>query len=87
MAQLKSNQEARSSMYKDVLTTDQYTKYEAWEAEKKAKMEARMKEHQAEQSNAGQSTTGQKATKAAKGSKTGQKASSATGGEEHEEEL
>lgn len=36
---IKSNHEARLSMYRDVLTPEQMTQYEAWEAAKKEKRE------------------------------------------------
>jgi hypothetical protein len=44
MAQLKENQNARNTQYKEILTSDQYAKYEAWEKEKQEKMEARRAE-------------------------------------------
>lgn len=35
---IQENHAARNAMYREVLTPDQYAKYEAWEKEKKAKM-------------------------------------------------
>lgn len=46
MAQLKENQNARNAQYKEVLTADQYAKYEAWEKEKREKMQAKRAEKQ-----------------------------------------
>lgn len=46
MAQLKENQTARNAQYKEVLTSEQYAKYEAWEKEKRVKMEAKRAEKQ-----------------------------------------
>jgi Spy/CpxP family protein refolding chaperone len=46
MAQLKENQNARNVQYKEVLTADQYAKYEAWEKEKREKMQAKRAEKQ-----------------------------------------
>nr|WP_294858715.1 hypothetical protein [uncultured Fluviicola sp.] len=46
MAQLKENQNSRNVQYKEVLTSDQYTKYEAWEKEKREKMQAKHAEKQ-----------------------------------------
>lgn len=62
--QMQENHASRKAMYKEVLTPDQYAKYEAWEQEKKAKMEAKRKEHQSEK------TGGKKGGKAGKGAKT-----------------
>jgi hypothetical protein len=46
MAQLKENQNARNTQYKEILTADQYAKYEAWEKEKREKMQAKRAEKQ-----------------------------------------
>lgn len=46
MAQLKETQNARNAQYKEVLTSDQYAKYEAWEKEKREKMQAKRAEKQ-----------------------------------------
>lgn len=46
MAQLKETQTARNAQYKEVLTPDQYTKYEAWEKEKREKMQQKRAEKQ-----------------------------------------
>jgi Spy/CpxP family protein refolding chaperone len=46
MAQLKETQTARNAQYKEVLTPDQYTKYEAWEKEKREKMQEKRAEKQ-----------------------------------------
>jgi hypothetical protein len=48
MVQLKENQNARNAQYKEVLTADQYAKYEAWEKEKMQKMEAKRAEKKGE---------------------------------------
>lgn len=46
MTQLKENQNARNAQYKEVLTADQYAKYEVWEKEKREKMQAKRAEKQ-----------------------------------------
>ncbi len=46
MAQLKETQNSRNAQYKEVLTSDQYVKYEAWEKEKREKMQAKRAEKQ-----------------------------------------
>lgn len=46
MTQLKETQNSRNAQYKEVLTSDQYTKYEAWEKEKREKMQAKHAEKQ-----------------------------------------
>ena len=46
MTQLKENQDARNAQYKEVLTPDQYAKYEAWEKEKREKMQQKRAEKQ-----------------------------------------
>lgn len=46
MTQLKANQDARNAQYKEVLTPDQYAKYEAWEKEKREKMQQKRAEKQ-----------------------------------------
>jgi hypothetical protein len=46
MGQLKATQDSRNAQYKEVLTNDQYTKYEAWEKEKREKMQAKHAEKQ-----------------------------------------
>ncbi|MGV3609546.1 MAG: hypothetical protein ACO1N0_01265 [Fluviicola sp.] len=48
MSQLKENQNSRNVQYKEVLTADQYAKYEAWEKEKREKMEAKRAEKKGE---------------------------------------
>jgi hypothetical protein len=46
MTQVKENQNSRNAQYKEVLTADQYAKYEAWEKEKREKMQAKRAEKQ-----------------------------------------
>lgn len=46
MAQLKAMQDSRNAQYKEVLTSDQYAKYEAWEKERREKMQAKHAEKQ-----------------------------------------
>ncbi|WP_343634206.1 hypothetical protein [Fluviicola sp.] len=46
MTQLRDNQNARNAQYKEVLTADQYAKYEAWEKEKREKMQEKRAEKQ-----------------------------------------
>ena len=46
MAQLKETHHSRNAQYKEVLTPDQYAKYEAWEKEKREKMQAKRAEKQ-----------------------------------------
>ena len=46
MTQLKANQDARNAQYKEILTPDQYAKYEAWEKEKREKMQQKRAEKQ-----------------------------------------
>lgn len=46
MTQLKANQDARNAQYKEILTPDQYAKYEAWEKEKREKMQQKRTEKQ-----------------------------------------
>lgn len=46
MTQLRETQNARNAQYKEILTADQYTKYEAWEKEKREKMQERRTEKQ-----------------------------------------
>jgi len=46
MAQMKASQDSRNAQYKEVLTSDQYTKYEAWEKERREKMQAKHAEKQ-----------------------------------------
>lgn len=48
MSQLQENQNSRNAQYKEVLTSDQYTKYEAWEKERREKMQAKHAEKQGE---------------------------------------
>lgn len=74
MAQMKENQDARNAQYKEILSADQYAKYEAWEKEKREKMEAKRAERQ-------QQGQGQHGAKPANGTKT------ASPKEEPEEEL
>ena len=50
MAQFKENQNSRHAQYKEILTSDQYAKYEAWEKEKQEKMEARRAERKDQRS-------------------------------------
>lgn len=61
-AQLKENQDARKAQYKEVLSADQYAKYEAWEKEKQEKMQAKRAERQ-------EAPKGGKGGKGSKGSK------------------
>ncbi|AEA44912.1 hypothetical protein [Fluviicola taffensis] len=42
--QLKETQTSRNSQYKEVLSADQYAKYEAWEKEKREKMQEKRAE-------------------------------------------
>jgi len=46
MVQLKETHNSRNAQYKEVLTPDQYAKYEAWEKEKREKMQAKRAEKQ-----------------------------------------
>jgi len=46
MAQIKETQDARNAQYKEVLTSDQYAKYEAWEKEKREQMQQKRAEKQ-----------------------------------------
>ncbi len=57
MSQLRENQNSRNAQYKEVLTTDQYAKYEAWEKEKRKKMEAKRAEKQDAKGGKGKSTS------------------------------
>lgn len=57
MAQLKENQNARNIQYKEVLTADQYAKYEAWEKEKREKMQAKHAEKQSAKGGKGKPTS------------------------------
>lgn len=59
---LLENHSARKAMYKEVLTAEQFAKYEAWEAEKKAKMEAKKKERQTDKAAGKKGGKGTKAT-------------------------
>lgn len=70
IAQLKENQDARKAQYKEVLSADQYAKYEAWEKEKQAKRAER------------QDAKGGKGGKGTKGSKGPKQTSPTTEGEE-----
>lgn len=60
-AQLKENQDARKAQYKEVLSADQYAKYEAWEKEKQEKMQAKRAERQ-ENPKGGKGSKGAKQT-------------------------
>jgi hypothetical protein len=57
MAQLKETQASRNAQYKEVLTADQYAKYEAWEKEKREKMEAKRAEKQDAKGGKGKTTS------------------------------
>lgn len=57
MAQLKENQDARNAQYKEVLTSDQYAKYEAWEKEKREKMQQKHAEKQGAKGGKGKQTS------------------------------
>lgn len=46
MSQIKETHNSRNAQYKEVLTSDQYAKYEAWEKEKREKMQAKHAEKQ-----------------------------------------
>ena len=46
MTQLNENQNSRNTQYKEVLTADQYAKYEAWEKEKREKIQQKRAEKQ-----------------------------------------
>jgi Spy/CpxP family protein refolding chaperone len=46
MAQLEETRTARNAQYREVLTSEQYAKYEAWERERRAKMDAKRAEKQ-----------------------------------------
>ncbi|WP_300661595.1 hypothetical protein [Fluviicola sp.] len=61
-AQMKENQDARKAQYKEVLSADQYAKYEAWEKEKQEKMQAKRAERQ-ESPKGGKGEKGSKGTK------------------------
>lgn len=50
MAQVKENQDSRKTQYKEILTSDQYAKYEAWEKEKKEKMQEKRTERKDQRS-------------------------------------
>lgn len=52
MTQLKENQNARNAQYKEILTSEQYAKYEAWEKEKQEKMQAKRAERKDQKSKA-----------------------------------
>ncbi|WP_430403165.1 hypothetical protein [Fluviicola sp.] len=58
MAQLKETQNSRNAQYKEVLTSDQYAKYEAWEKEKREKMQAKHAEKQGAKGGKGTKPTG-----------------------------
>lgn len=63
IAQLKENQDARKAQYKEVLSADQYAKYEAWEKEKQAKRAER------QDPKGDKGSKGEKGTKGSKGPK------------------
>lgn len=58
MAQLKEIQDSRNAQYKEVLTSEQYAKYEAWEKEKREKMEAKRAEKQSAKGGKGTKPSG-----------------------------
>lgn len=58
MAQLKETHNSRNAQYKEVLTSDQYAKYEAWEKEKREKMEAKRAEKQGAKGGKGKKPSG-----------------------------
>lgn len=61
-AQIKENHDSRKAQYKEVLSADQYAKYEAWEKEKQEKMQAKRAERQ-ESPKGGKGAKGSKGTK------------------------
>lgn len=60
MAQVKQNHDARDAQYKEILSADQYAKYQAWEKEKREKMEAKRTEKQGQRGGKGKSANGTK---------------------------